>query len=406
MQKIVLEKPYRFVPPHRGGFWPRLFQRFRLYEPYLRKREGVERYECRHVERLRASLAAGYGILLAPNHCRTADPIVMGWLAKAAGTHLYAMASWHLFNQGRLFAWAIPRVGGFSVYREGVDRQAINLAIDILETAERPLVVFPEGAVSRTNDRLQALLDISPIARLGAKKRAKRAPDSKVVVHPVAIKYLFGGNLEQQADEVLTRIERRLTWRRQHRVPLLERVVRIGKALLGLKELEYLDRVEEGPLAERLPRLIDHLLQPLEVQWLGAMQTGAVVPRVKALRIKMLPDLVEGRLDETARHERWEQLGDLYLAHQLSCYPPDYLEEYPSVDRLLETVERFEEDLTDTVTVHGSLTVILEVGEAIDVSPDRDRQAETDPLMARLEASLQNMLDRLALESPLYRPTA
>ena len=68
----------------------------------------------------------------------------------------------------------------------------------------------------------------------------------------------------------------------------------------------------------------------------------------------------------------------------------------------LKTIERFEEDLTDKVTVHGSLKVIMEVGEAIEVSPERDRSAEVDPLMSRVEESLQGMLDRLARESPLY----
>jgi hypothetical protein len=48
--------------------------------------------------------------------------------------------------------------------------------------------------------------------------------------------------------------------------------------------------------------------------------------------------------------------------------------------------------------------VIIEVGSAIAVSPERDRSVEIDPLMTQLEESLQGMLDRLARESPKYRP--
>lgn len=401
MQNLIVEKPYRFIPAHRGNFWPNLIQRFRLYEPHLRKREGVETHECRHVSRLRASLAAGHGILLTPNHTRTADPLVMGWLAKEAGTHLFAMASWHLFHQSRLMSWAIPRMGAFSVHREGVDRQSINTAIEMLQTAERPLIVFPEGGISRTNDRLQALLDISPLARAAAKRRAKQAAGGKVVVHPIAIKYLFGGDLPRAADGVLSRIERRLTWRPQQQLPLLPRIAKVGTALLGLKELEYFGQVQSGTFAERLSRLIDQLLCPLEAEWLRAAKAGPIVPRVKALRVKILPELIDGQVDDAERERRWTHLRDLYLAQQLSCYPPDYLEEYPSVDRLLETIERFEEDLTDATTVHGSLKAILEVGEAIPVSPERDRDAAVDPLMSRIESDLQGMLDRLARESPL-----
>jgi 1-acyl-sn-glycerol-3-phosphate acyltransferase len=404
MQNVIVEKPYKFVPPCRGTFWVGLFQRFRVYEPHLRNREGVVSHECRHVERLQESLAAGHGILLAPNHCRTADPLVLGFLSKEAGTHLYCMASWHLFHQSWLTTWVIPRMGAFSVNREGIDRQAINTAMEILETAERPLVLFPEGAASRNNDHLHALLDISFLARGAAKKRAKLSPGGQVVIHPVALKYRFGGDLERQGDEVLTAIEQRLSWRPQRHLPLLDRVAKLGRTLLCLKEMECFGQTQTGTLAERLDGLINRLLCPLEQEWLGQSRSGPVVPRIKALRIKILPDMIEGRVDEAERRRRWDQLADMYLAQQVSYYPPDYLQEYPSVDRLLEMIERFEEDLTDKVTVHGSLHVIIEVGPAIAVSPERDRSAEIDPLMSQLEEVLQGMLDRLARESPKYRP--
>jgi hypothetical protein len=126
------------------------------------------------------------------------------------------------------------------------------------------------------------------------------------------------------------------------------------------------------------------------------------VPRVKGLRMKIIPDMVQGQLSADERERRWRQLADIYLAQQVSCYPPDYLVKRPSVDRLFETVERFEEDLTDKVTVHGKLHVVLSVGEPIEVSPERDRKAAVDPLMAELERRLQGMLDELALESPLF----
>jgi hypothetical protein len=151
--------------------------------------------------------------------------------------------------------------------------------------------------------------------------------------------------------------------------------------------------------------LIDRLLQPLETEWLGRPQTGSVVPRVKALRMKLLPDMVKGGLAEEERQRRWRQLADIYLAQQVASYPSDYLKR-PSVDRLLETLERYEEDLTDKARVHGSLHAIIQVGEAIEVSPQRDRHAEVDPLMARIEFELQSMLDQLAEESPLYQSSS
>ena len=402
MQQILIEKPYRFIPPHRGTWWPTVIRDSNLPGLWLRRTEGVEGYELRGTEHLKKSLREGHGILLTPNHSRLADPLVMGWLAREAHCLVYAMASWHLFHKSRFMAWAIHKMGGFSVYREGVDRQAINVAIEILETAARPLVVFPEGAVSRTNDRLQALLDgVAFVARTAAKRRAKAVDGGQVVVHPVAIKYLFGGDFDATADPVLTEIEQRLSWQPQQHLPTDQRIAKVGLALLSLKELEYLGRTYSDALADRMQRLIDRLLCPLEEEWFHAPASGSVIPRVKALRMKIMPDMVHGRIEAQERQRRWRQLADIYVAQQISNYPPDYLS-HLSVDRLLETIERFEEDLTDQVRVHGHLRAVIEVGPPILVSPERDRRAAVDPLMVEIERQLQGMLDRLASESRLY----
>jgi hypothetical protein len=166
--------------------------------------------------------------------------------------------------------------------------------------------------------------------------------------------------------------------------------------------MEYFGSAQSGRLADRLEGLTNRLLNPLEEEWLGEAQTGAAVPRVKALRMKILPDMVNGQTTEEERQRRWEQLADLYLAQQVSCYPHDYLISRPSVDRLLETIERFEEDLTDQVRVHGHLKAVIQVGEAIEVGARRDRKAAIDPLMTQIEQTLQSMLDRLSTESPVF----
>jgi hypothetical protein len=401
MQKIIVEKPYQFLPPYRGTFWPAFFRGIRIHDYYLRKNEGVVAHEVRHVERLRASIAAGDAVLLTPNHPRTADPLAMGWLTVETPCHFHAMASWHLFQHSWLNSWAIRAMGAFSVNREGVDRQAINMAIELLAEAKRPLIVFPEGATSRTADHLHALLDgVAFIARAAAKKRSKQSPPGRVVVHPVAVKYFFGGDIRSVCDDVLSEIEHRLTWQPQRSLPLLERMLKVGSALLSLKEIEYFGQAQEGAFAERLGRLIDRLLGPLEAEWFGRAQMGPAVPRVRNLRARMLPEMVAGRVDAAERARRWQQLADIYLAQQLATYPPGYLV-HPTVDRVLEIVEKFEEDITDKARLHGQLKVVLDVGEPIVVTPERDRQAAVDPLMVQIQQSLQNMIDALGQESPL-----
>lgn len=405
MQNIIVEKPYRFVPPHRGDRWPNLIQRFNLYGRFLRSFEGVESHEVRHAERLRKSLDAQHGILLAPNHCRMSDPLVLGFLAREANCLLYSMASWHLFNQGWFKAFAIRMMGGFSVYREGVDRKSIATAIDAMVEADRPLVLFPEGSTTRTNDHLHPLLDgVAFVARSAAKRRHKEGL-GETVIHPIAIKYQFRGDIDKTVRPVLHEIEQRLGWRTAEELSLLERVERMSEALFCLEEIRYAGQARpELDLAARTSHLIDQILQPLEREWLKVESHGIVLPRIKALRSRILPEMITGKITSEERSRRWMQLEDIYVAQQISCYIPNYLREYPSVDRLLETIERFEEDLTDKARVHGSLHVVIDVDEPIYVTEARRPREDEDPLMVELQTRLQKMLRTLTTESPVYVP--
>ena len=90
-----------------------------------------------------------------------------------------------------------------------------------------------------------------------------------MVVHPVAIKYLFRGDFDATADPVLTKIEQRLSWQPQTHLSTDQRVAKVGLTLLGLKEMEYFGRTYADPLADRMMRLIDRLLCPLEEEWFG-----------------------------------------------------------------------------------------------------------------------------------------
>lgn len=403
VQQIIIEKPYQFIPPHRGTWIPNCIQRLKLADMYLHRVEGVESYELRGVDHFRESLRRGHGILLTPNHCRYSDPMVMGWIAREAEVLLYTMASWHLFQQSRWTCKAMQILGAFSIYREGVDRQSLDLAVDVLTTGERPLVLFPEGAVFRTNDQLQALLDgVAFIARTAAKKRAKESGDKKVVIHPVAIKYLFKGDLVKSVSPVLETIEHRLTWTTPAHGDLLTRVQRCIHGILSLKEIEYIGSAQSGSFPERQQRLIDHLLDPLEEEWLGKQQDGQIIPRVKALRMKILPEMTTQDLSVTERQRRWKQLANIYLAQQVASYPSDYISQPTTITRILETVERLEEDLTDASRKHSPFHCILEVGEAIEVPTERGPRGEEDPIMKQIKEDLQTRLSRLSAESQTF----
>jgi hypothetical protein len=371
---------------------------------YLRKKWGIESGECRGEARLADSIRAGHSIILTPNHCRLSDPLVLGFVAKKVDCNLYAMASWHTFHEDWFTRFMIRRMGAFSVYREGVDRQAINTAVDILVEARRPLVIFPEGAISRHNDRLMSLMDgVALIARTAAKRRAKEDASKRTVIHPVAIRYFFRGNLREVLEPMLRRLEAHLTWRPKTHLAMLERMGAIGRAMLALKEVEYLGNVQTGGLFDRVESLIERILTPLEEEWKIKDRAENVVGRVKDLRAAILPEMVQDKLSADERERRWQELAACYYAQQLSHYPRDYITpDRSSVERMLETVERLDEDLTGRLPSQGPLHAVLQVGEAIAVDSEADRRVETDRIMGTIKSQLQGMLDKLASESTTF----
>ena len=400
MQNIVIAKPYRFVPPRFSPFWARIIQWF--LPTYLRKNFGITSWKCVGAERLRASVNAGAGVLLASNHSRPCDPMVLGLLAREVARPFHVMASWHLFMQNRVQSFLLPRIGGFSLYREGLDRESLKCAVRILAQAQFPLTIFPEGFVTRNNDRLLHLMDgVAFLARAAAKERAAAPRSGKVVVHPIFVRYFFAGDLTATLTPVLQEIEARLSWQPQHQLPLRERVVKIGQALLALKEIEYIGAAQSGAVMERLPRLLDHLLAPLEREWNVGQPEPDAMARVKRLRTAILPDLIKGELAAVESARRWRQLTDLYVAQQLHCYAGAELGDSPTPERLLETVERYEEDLTDTARPHPPLHAVISVGEAIAATPARDRSADGDPIAQELRRQLEFMLEA----SKARRPT-
>ena len=84
MRSILIEKPYKFIPPIRAK-WPQFWLlKLGAFKSYLRNECGVVAHECRNVDLLRDSLKAGHAILLAANHCRTGDAWAGGALFPCA----------------------------------------------------------------------------------------------------------------------------------------------------------------------------------------------------------------------------------------------------------------------------------------------------------------------------------
>ena len=343
------------------------------------------------------SRAAGHGILIAPNHCHPADPFVVSELARQRRRD--SATRWRAgicscrdgSMPGRS---AEPAV--FSIYREGMDRAAIAAATEILTRAERPLVIFPEGVISRSNDRLNALMEgTALIARSAAKKRARATP-------PGRSRRASGGIALH-----VSRFDRRgpRTGARRHRGAPLVAAATPAVAARTHHQGGPGSAGTQGGGVSRRDTAGRNLPARRTTDQSSARAAGAGVAQAadrrapwsyacKKLRTAILPDLVSGEISADERERRWRQLADLYLAQQMSCYPPDYIRSNPRPDRMLETVERFEEDLTDTCRVYRPMKVTVTVGPAIPVSPTRDRAAAEDPVMTALQSQLEDYARR------------
>ena len=144
-------------------------------------------------------------------------------------------------------------------------------------------------------------------------------------MHPVAVKYFFGGDIRQAADDVLTDIEHRLTWQPQRQLPLMDRIIKVGSAALEPQRDRVFRSAANGTFADRLQRLIDRLLGPPETEWFGKVQTGPRCRGFATLRARLLPEMVAGTLSSEERARSGSNWPIFIWRSSSPTYPPGYL---------------------------------------------------------------------------------
>ena len=123
MNSVVSDKRYVPVLPYHGTLWPRALN---LYLPrYLHRRYGTAKVDIVGDDKLRASIDAGHGILLTPNHSRDEDPFILSRLGQKVGKPFFVVASAHLLMGNKLQAFLLRRAGAFrSTARGWISRRS------------------------------------------------------------------------------------------------------------------------------------------------------------------------------------------------------------------------------------------------------------------------------------------
>ena len=370
----------------------KLFRPIRLAKQ--RREERMLEVHLQSADRVQQLLAENHAVLITPNHPTHADAYSIYAAADAIGVPIYLMTAWQVFADKSRFARHVLRWhGSFSVDREAADLRAFRQAVEILEKHPQPLVIFPEGEVYHCNARVRPFREGAAAIALSAVKRAKRP----LACVPCGIWYEYIDDPYDELVQLMDELEREMFWRPRPELPLHQRIYRFAEVSLVIKEIEFLGQPGSGSLPDRIAALIDDILKKIEARHGFVAATNKVPERVKELRSRVIQSMEQENLDADTRIRLNEELDDLFLVVQLYSYPGDYVAEAPTIERMSETLDKFEEDVLDrfSATVRGSRRARVALGEPILVERSGDRKRATAELTERLEQGVQQLIDDL-----------
>lgn len=389
MNRTQYQRPPRWYSPQLNPLAIRLWRPLR--QSYQRRSQRLTTIDVKGLDGVRQLIDANAGILITPNHSSHADSVALYAASDELGTPFYVMAAWQVFHFAGLLKRKILRHHGcFSVDREGADLTALRQARTVLEEKPNPLVIFPEGEVYHTNQRVTPFREgPSAIAMMAARKA-----DRPIYCVPCAMRYRYVEDPTPELLELMDQLEMAVYWRPKRDLPLPTRIYQLAEAMLALKEIEFCEQTGSGPLPDRIQKLIECILGPIESRC-ETCGTGKTVPeRVKAVRNCVISKLEE--LPEVApeRQAWYDVLDDVFLVIQAYSYPGDYVGEAPTIERIAETLDKFEEDLLgrETATVRGQRRVTVRFGEPIEVPKRKGRMTGAE-LTNLLEQQVQSLLN-------------
>lgn len=343
---------------------------------------------------VRAQIDQGHGVMIMPNHSSHADPYVIYAAADAVGTALHVMATWHVFHsKPLLLQWALRKHGCFSVDREANDIGAFRLATGILQQKREPLVIFPEGEIYHCNERITPFREGAAAIAVAAARKA----DRPIVCIPCAIMYRYIDDPTEHLLETMGELEESIFWRRQTDRTLEQRISDFAEALLAVKELEYFRETKSGSMPDRIRDLGEHILDKVEARH-DLNAAGKTIPeRVKEARRTIIKTLSDESTSPTARKALDDDLEDLFLVVQSFSYPGDYVVSKPTIERMAETLDKFEEDVLrkPTASIKARRCATVQFGQPVEVVNDRKLKGQTTLLTSQVEQSVQTMLDQL-----------
>ena len=377
------------TPPRRwedklNRVWVRATRGFRRRQ--LKRLQNIVAVEPTNLAVVKRAQQAGCGILIIANHSAHYDSNSLYVAADQINSPMYFMTAWQVFQvSSRWECKAMQMMGCFSVDRDGTDRQAFKRASEILQRERFPLVIFPEGDIYHTSDRVKPFREGAAAIALSAARKNRR----KTVVVPTGIRFSYIDDPTPRLHEVATKLEQRINLRPAPSQSLQSRIGRVTSTLLTMKEREYLGQEQQGEIAERIESLTERILEDLSDRYQGAIE-GTIPEQVQTIRQQVTRN--------ADRFHRQRDLEALFLVIQLYSYPADYLSDDPSLERLAETVDKLEEDVlgAEYPSIKGRRKVSIMFDEPIDVVANGNRRGDIQSLTTQMQSRVQAMVDQLA----------
>ncbi len=400
-------QPYQ-TPPQ---WWPsHLNERFIRWWRYVRQRElraqKILEIESSGAKRVRELVDQNAGVLIASNHSFHYDTYTLIEAGLRAGWTAHFMTAWQVFGLTNWIGkFLLQQHGCFSINREGTDTKAFRHAVSLLSNSPHPLVVLPEGDIYHSNDMVMPFREGVASIALAAGKRAARP----IYVVPCAMKVFYVQDPTQELTAMMGKLEAHIGWRPQTGVGLVERIYRFGNGYLSLKEVEYLGQPQQGSIPERIRNLADAVLRLVREQH-GFRQRGKhLSEQIKNVRgdlIKCMEAVYKEfssvsddmpKLSEAGQVQLQAlqaSMDDMFFVTQLSSYRGNYTLQKPTLERMAETIDKFEEDVFSLQypTPRGTRKVIVTFGEPIDVKELSSNSAEVTAL---IETRVQDLLDAI-----------
>jgi 1-acyl-sn-glycerol-3-phosphate acyltransferase len=366
MEIFRLQKPYQFCPPkYAPWFRPVLHL---LCQWFLGHKFNIRQISITGEEPLVHLVKNGQSVLIAPNHADHADPSLLVHVGRKHGIAFHFMAAREGFERGALARFVLQRSGAFSVDREGADLASIKTAMNLLRACRYPLVIFPEGEIYHHHEALDVLNEGVATILLRA---AEKLPDNKrSYAIPTAIRITHDAVVAETFSSRMDQLEQRITWKPKSDIDIVERIYRLGSALLSIKEEEFTGESQKGDLVQRIQGLQQFLVEEVERKY-GLDHASDTIP----FRIKILRQVIRKELTDTDKPPTQEREAALYddqdrvfVAKQLYSYPGQYLRENPSIDRIAETILKLEEDILEKEIYPAPRQADITFGKPIDVA--------------------------------------